>query len=314
MEVNVELVAKELNDTLIHRACVIRSGEYLANYLFAHNRGIDALELIRRCAVHDISKISNTPEFMSLASIVEDISEMHDVGHELSDVQRDAIKLHWNSNSHHPENYNSPNDMTDNDLQEMACDCHARSKQYHTNLLDYIDQQQQKRFHFDNEHFERLRGYCLILSKLTINDDYSCVINSSIPIKVDLKDSTIETMEHFNESCYPEVIETDRLYLHKESAVGLATIVYRLRTKEDHSTVGEIKLKSNGYFEYKIYDDYLGQFYASEAIKKIVEISKIHVFRMNVNKDDELRAEIASQAGFSKCDITEDTYIYKLKK
>lgn len=313
MEVSVELIAKELNDTLVHRACVIRSGEYLANYLFANNRGIDALELIRRCAVHDISKISNTPEFMNLASIVEDISEMHDVSHTLSETQKEAIKLHWSSNSHHPENYNSPNDMTDNDLQEMACDCHARSKQYHTNLLDYIEKQQEMRFHFDSEHFERLRGYCRILSRLTVNDDYSCVINPSIPIKVDLKDSTIETMEHFNETCYPDAIETERLYLHKESAVGLATIVYKLRLK-DHTPVGEIRLKSNGYFEYKIYDDFLGQFYASEAIKKIVEISKIHVFRMNVNKDDELRAQIAREAGFLKFDSTEDTYVYKLKK
>ena len=29
--------------------------------------------------------------------------------------------------------------MTDIDLLEMACDCHARSKQYGTNLLEYID-------------------------------------------------------------------------------------------------------------------------------------------------------------------------------
>ena len=68
--------------------------------------------------------------------------------------QQEAIKLHWKRNSHHPEHYDSPNDMSDLDLLEMACDCHARSKQYKTNLIEYIDAQQEIRFHFDREHFE----------------------------------------------------------------------------------------------------------------------------------------------------------------
>lgn len=314
MEVSVELVAKELNDTLIHRQCVMRSGQYLANYLFSHNRGIDALELIRRCSVHDVSKISNTPEFMGLASIVEEIGEMHDVEHTLSNNQKENIKLHWSSNSHHPEYYDSPNDMSDNDLQEMACDCHARSKQHRTSLMAFIEAQQVKRFHFDSWHYDKLRKYCMILDELSKNDDYSVIFNANIPIKVDLKDSTIKTMEHFDETVYPEVIETERLYLHKETAVGLATIVYKVRTKSDHATVGEIKLKSNGYFEFKIYEEYVGEYYASEAIRKIVEVSKMHVFKINVNKDDIYRNEVAREAGFIKSDIAEDSFVFKLKK
>ena len=314
MEISVELIAKELNDTLLHRQYVMRSGQYLANYLFSHNRGIDALELLRRCAVHDISKISNTPEFMSLASIVDEIGEMHDVSHTLSETQKEAIRLHWEANSHHPENYDSPNDMTDNDLQEMACDCHARSKQHGTNLLDFINVQQEVRFHFNKEHFEKLKFYCNILCRLTVNDDYSCVRNLFIPIKVDLKDSTIETMEHFDEICYPKVLETDRLLLQRESAVGLATVGYVMRSKENHEQVGEIKLKCNGFFEFKIYEEFIGQYYASEAIRKIVEVSKMKVFRMTANKNDQYRSDVAHEAGFSKSDITEDTFEFKLKK
>ena len=57
----------------------MRSGEYLSKYLIHRNRSVDAIRLIGRCSVHDISKIQNTEEFMSLASIVDEIDEMHNV-------------------------------------------------------------------------------------------------------------------------------------------------------------------------------------------------------------------------------------------
>ena len=144
--IDTEKLSAEMKDTLIHRQCVMLSGQYLAGALINMGRSVDAIRLLGRCSVHDISKIQNTEEFMSLASIIDQIVEMQDVSHELSPQQIEAIKLHWKNNSHHPEYYESPNDMTDIDMLEMACDCHARSKQYGTDLLEYIDKQQEIRF------------------------------------------------------------------------------------------------------------------------------------------------------------------------
>jgi hypothetical protein len=93
-KIDTEKLSKEMNDTLVHRACVMRSGEYLSKYLIHRNRSVDAIRLIGRCSVHDISKIQNTEEFMSLASIIDQIVEMQDVSHELSPQQKEAIRLH----------------------------------------------------------------------------------------------------------------------------------------------------------------------------------------------------------------------------
>ena len=144
-------LSKEMNDTLVHRACVMRSGEYLSRYLIHRNRSVDAIRLIGRCSVHDMSKIQNTEEFMLLASIVDQMDDMQNIKHVLSPEQVNAIKLHWKRNSHHPEYYDNPNDMSEMDLLEMACDCHARSKQYGTSLIEYITVQQELRFQHQQE-------------------------------------------------------------------------------------------------------------------------------------------------------------------
>ena len=89
--IDTEKLSKEMNDALIHRACVMRSGQYLARYLIHRNRSVDAIRLIGRCSVHDISKIQNTEEFMSLASIVDDIDTMQNISHVLSKEQTEAI-------------------------------------------------------------------------------------------------------------------------------------------------------------------------------------------------------------------------------
>lgn len=314
MEISTEKLSKEMNDTLIHRNCVMRSGKYLADYLTKNNRSLDAIRLLARCSIHDISKIQNTEEFMSLASIVDEIGQMQNVEHKLSEQQIAAISLHWQHNSHHPEYYDSPNDMTDLDLLEMACDCHARSRQYHTKLLDFIDTQQELRFHFDSEHFRRLRTYCEILINLSKNDDYSSVLNDNTQVSFDIKDSTLEMLEHFDQSCYPQSFTTERLYFQKEDTPDFASIDYHIYRKEDNERVGLLSLKCNGFIEYKIYENYIGCYYASEAIKKLVEITNIRVLKMTVRKDCDTANEIALESGFSKVEMTENTYLYKLKK
>ena len=93
--IDTDKLSKEMNDTLVHRACVMRSGQYLSRYLIHRNRSVDAIRLIGRCSIHDMSKIQNTEEFLLLASIVDQIDDMKNTNHVLSEEQVNAIKLHW---------------------------------------------------------------------------------------------------------------------------------------------------------------------------------------------------------------------------
>lgn len=313
--IDTQKLSKEMNDTLIHRQCVMLSGQYLAGALVKMGRSVDAIRLLGRCSVHDISKIQNTEEFMSLASIIDQIHEMQNVSHELSPQQIEAIQLHWRNNSHHPEYYESSNDMTDIDMLEMACDCHARSKQYGTDLLEYMDKQQEIRFHFDRDHFRRIRYYCSVLCELTKDDDYSGIINSASPLmNFELKDSTMKLLETFDEECYTEALKTERLYMIKEDNPDFASVEYTCYLNKDGTEVGQLILKCNGYIEYKFYENYKNNGYELEAINTLIEASYLNELFLAVKRENTCGRELADELGFRQIENNPSGYVYKLKK
>ena len=313
--IDTDKLSAEMQDTLVHRQCVMLSGQYLANALIGMGRSVDAIRLLGRCSVHDISKIQNTEEFMSLASIIDQIVELQDINHELSPQQIEAIKLHWKNNSHHPEYYGNPNDMTDIDMLEMACDCHARSKQYKTNLLDYIDRQQEIRFHFDREHYRRLRYYCSVLCDLTKDDEYDAIINSISPqMNFELKDSTMKLLESFDEGCYTDTLKTERMYLIKEDNPDFASVEYTCYLHEDGVEVGQLLLKCNGYIDYKFYENYKGNGYEIEAISKLIEASYLAELFMSIKKENIVGKAIADKLGFRQIESNPSGFVYRLKK
>ena len=94
--------------------------------------------LRERAKVHDNSKISCQDELFALSRIINDKSSLKNPDIQLSQIKKDAIALHWKNNTHHPEHFNSPIDMSRLDIMEMCCDWHARSTQYGTDFLVYI--------------------------------------------------------------------------------------------------------------------------------------------------------------------------------
>lgn len=312
--IDTEKLSKEINDALMHRACVMRSGKYLSKYLIHCNRSVDAIRLLARCSIHDISKIQNTEEFLSLASIIDQIDSMHNVEHVLSTSQQEAIRLHWKNNSHHPEHYESSNDMSELDIMEMACDCHARSKQYGTNLIDYIDAQQRLRFHFDPRHLYMLKRYCLVLVEATKNDDYSAVLNDDYNIEFNFKDSTMRQLEEFDDSAYISSIKTERLYLNKVETADFASVAYSIYTQEDNTKVGSISLKFNGNIEYKIYENYRGVNYLEEALSKFIEIARLNSLFVNIRREDTTIIDIFSRIGFVESEGTVEQITLRYKR
>ena len=150
-------------DTLIHKEYVEKSCEKLASYLERTGATEHAKLLRERAKVHDNSKISCEDELSALSRIINDKSTLRDSSKQLSQIKQDAIKLHWKHNTHHPEHFNSPTDMSRIDVMEMCCDWHARSTQYGTDLMSFVKKRQEDRFHFPDWMFQEIWHYCEVL-------------------------------------------------------------------------------------------------------------------------------------------------------
>ncbi len=151
-------------DTLIHKDFVEKSCNKLIAYLEREGATEHARLLKERARVHDNSKISCEDEMHALSMIINDKSSLSDASKQLSQIKVDAIKLHWKHNTHHPEHFKTPMDMSRLDIMEMCCDWHARSTQYHTDFLDFVQKRQEDRFHFPDWLFAEIWHYCQILN------------------------------------------------------------------------------------------------------------------------------------------------------
>lgn len=152
-------------DTFEHKGYVIQSCEKLARYLESEGATEHAKLLRLRAKVHDDSKITYEDEMHALASIINDKEGLKNSSTQLSQTQKDALMLHWKHNTHHPEHFKTPIDMSKLDIMEMCCDWHARSMQYGTDLLEFVKKRQEDRFKFPEWMFAEIWHYCEILAK-----------------------------------------------------------------------------------------------------------------------------------------------------
>ena len=155
---------KMFRDTIIHKSYVVKSCEKLAQYLEKEGAINHAKMLRERAKIHDDSKISCEDELHALSRIINDQTTMHDATKQLSPIKKDAIKLHWKHNSHHPEHFKSPEDMEKIDILEMCCDWHARSCQKGTNFMEYVQTAQKERFKFPEWMYAEILHYCEVLN------------------------------------------------------------------------------------------------------------------------------------------------------
>lgn len=151
-------------DTMIHKEYVIKSCKKLSNYLEKQGAIIHSKMLMERAEVHDNSKTTCQDELHALSRIINDKTSLMDSSIQLSPIKLDAVKLHWKHNSHHPEHYDSPIDMSKLDIMEMCCDWHARSMQYGTDFLKFVSDRQRDRFHFPDWMYSEIWHYCQILA------------------------------------------------------------------------------------------------------------------------------------------------------
>jgi len=156
---------KMFQDTIIHKRYVINSCNKLATYLDSTGCHNHAHQLRIMSLIHDNSKINCKNELNVMSKIINDKECLADANKSLSQIKVDAIKLHWKNNDHHPEHFENYADMSRVNLMEMACDWHARSVQYGTNLIEFVKVRQADRFHFPDWMFAEVLFYCEILTK-----------------------------------------------------------------------------------------------------------------------------------------------------
>ena len=161
---NNNSVQRHVKDTLIHKELFTRSCRKMVMHLYDLGRDEDALKLARRCIIHDNSKLEND-EIGMFSKIPTDDIECNQPHGELCDDDKKLIALHWSRNSHHPEFFDDYHQMEEIDIIEMCCDWHARSTQYNTNLLEFLEVRQKERFHFPEYMYLEIKYYCEILLK-----------------------------------------------------------------------------------------------------------------------------------------------------
>lgn len=160
---NIEQYHFQIQDFIIHKKYVLESGNKLVNYLMLNNQDELAIELLKRLAIHDNSKLEKD-EFVKLCNIKNTKNSFINANEIVDENLKKSIELHWKHNSHHPEHFDNVEDMNELDIMEMCCDWYARSCQYKTDFLLFVKTRQENRFHFPDKIFEKIWKYCIILN------------------------------------------------------------------------------------------------------------------------------------------------------
>ena len=319
IKISPEKLNKELKDYFIHRECFRESAKHLAEYLMRHGRGAEAITLMSRADVHDISKLRNIKEFFALASIIDEIEDMNDQDHILTDRQRGAMRIHWDNNPHHAEYHDTPNDMSNNDTNESTCDIHARSKQFgNPSCIGYIEAQQELRWHYDKDHYRRLHTFGSLLDDITSDNDYSHILNQDFDLSLKFNDKSIANLEKFNidpfseeDVIFVDYITTSRLYLRRNDQTDFAMMTYEIFLKEKNEKIGYINIRCDGEVEFKILQNYRGKAFAEEALVGILSRCEMDYLYTKVREDNTSAIKLLSKLGFGE-EVSKDQSSIKL--
>lgn len=162
MATDLEKLKVMAEDTIKHKKLVLDNCLLMANYLLDSNKITLATELLKRGCEHDNSKF-DTVEFRKLSQILKGRECFTNAATQLTPEEAKAIKEHWKKNRHHPEYFDTFSEMSELDMLEMVCDWFARSLQYGTDFIPFIEERQLNRFHFEQKQFDKILKYCRIL-------------------------------------------------------------------------------------------------------------------------------------------------------
>lgn len=155
---------KQLEDICIHKEYIMKATHIFCKYLFEINRDCDALQLLNRSFIHDISKTSKI-EFYGFAKFAFDLDALKDPNRSILKEKEYYIDIHRSNNKHHPEYWDSILDMTELDIMELCVDWFARSWQFDTDVIEFLEIKQETQFHFPQNIYNKIKKYLLILKE-----------------------------------------------------------------------------------------------------------------------------------------------------
>ena len=164
MNVSLENKLKQLNDIAEHKKIVFDIGYKLSKKIMETDQDELALNLMKRISLHDLSKLEKD-EFYGMAKFVDDMDSLKNSKSSISENKQNIINLHWERNEHHPEYWIDINQMTDLDIMELTIDWFARSIQFGTDMLEFLEQRQKDRFHFPQEIYDKIVKYYYMLKE-----------------------------------------------------------------------------------------------------------------------------------------------------
>ena len=162
-----------IGDVYMHKIKILECSQYLATYLIKNGNEEEvnaSILLIRSALYHDNTKL-DIDELENFISIIDDQSCLGNASEMLNEKKQQAIKLHWKHTGHHPEHYKNIDDMPLYLKLEMVCDHAARSIQFKTPLIPFVQVRQRDRFQFKQKTFDKLLKYYKILD-VYLEDKY----------------------------------------------------------------------------------------------------------------------------------------------
>ena len=160
-----EAEKKYIKDTIIHKSYILIECNIMFDWLCENGKENLAINLAKSCSIHDDSKFTKL-EYTKMLEISMDSKKDAMLNPSIlpSNYVSSILKYHWKNNRHHPEHFKDPNLMTELDMIEMVCDWSARSQQYKTDLLEFVNTRLQKRFTgFNEENKKLILQYCNVL-------------------------------------------------------------------------------------------------------------------------------------------------------
>ena len=116
---------------------------------------------------------------------------------------------------------------------------------------------------------------------------------------------------HENQKSYVDIIETERLILKKEKTPDFISTIYSILLRKNGEKIGEVNLIYDGEIWYKIDKSFRNNGYATEAVSKLIEITKRKDFFLSIKFMNFASRKVAKKLGFKLKKITGRSMIFE---
>ena len=116
---------------------------------------------------------------------------------------------------------------------------------------------------------------------------------------------------HEKQKPYVDIIETERLILKKEKTPDFVSTIYSILLRKNEEKIGEVNLIYDGEIWYKIDKSFRKNGYATEAVSKLIDISKREDFFLSIKIMNIASRKVAKKLGFKLKRITGGKMIFR---